>query len=232
LTPTDDAGRRGANGAPIHLDSVTVLLGRRTVLESLSLSVLEGEKVMILGRNGAGKTTLLKTILGLVKPVSGTAGVLGSPVGSRSWSSLRRYVGYVHQESVPTDFPISALEVVEIGAGGHRRERGGNVAAAMMKTGCHHLRNQLFGTLSGGEKQKVSLARCLCQKPRILLLDEPTASLDLDSKEELSKLLEDLNRDLAITILMVSHELYLFRRSGWRVVQLKSGKIAAPVESS
>ena len=94
----------------------------------------------------------------------------------------------------------------------------------MKQTGCFSNRKQPYTTLSGGEKQKVSLARCLSQKPDLLLLDEPTSSLDPKSKEEIQIILEELNRSRGITLLMVSHDLAQIRREGWGLKSLSQGQ--------
>jgi ABC-type Mn2+/Zn2+ transport system ATPase subunit len=199
------------------------------VLRGLSLAVACAERLIIAGPNGSGKTTLLKALLGLIPKIAGSVSVLGGEVGSREWLRDRRRVGYVNQESVHVDFPISGREVVEIGTcslpltGAERRRR---IEEAMAAVGCAHLAAKMYARLSGGEKQKLSLARCLCQDPRLLLLDEPTSSLDPQSRGELMELLKSLNETRGLTILMVSHDLQALTETGWRIERLEAGVFA------
>jgi ABC-type Mn2+/Zn2+ transport system ATPase subunit len=126
---------------------------------------------------------------------------------------------------VHTDLPISALEVVEIGLVGaraRRPERARSVAQAMERAGCGHLSRRPYRELSGGEKQRVAIARCLAQDPRLLLLDEPTASLDPPGAAGLARLLEELNRS-GLTVLAVSHELDRF--GGWPLLHISAGRV-------
>lgn len=216
--------------AAVTLERVSVVKGDTPILTDVSLHVKRSEKVLIFGRNGAGKTTLLKTILGLIPPVSGSVRVMGHAVGSTHWSRQRKHIGYVHQESVNVDFPISAYEVAEIGvceSNGTRKARLNRVTESMKKTGCYALRHRTYATLSGGEKQKVSLARCLCQNPRILLLDEPVASLDPGAKNNVIHILENLNAELGVTILLVSHDRSLIEEYHWVTREIEMGKLKA-----
>jgi ABC-type Mn2+/Zn2+ transport system ATPase subunit len=199
------------------------------VLRGLSLAVACAERLIIAGSNGSGKTTLLKALLGLIPKTAGRVSVLGGEVGSREWLRDRRRVGYVNQESVHVDFPISGREVVEIGTcslplgGAERRKR---IEDAMTTVGCAHLAAKMYARLSGGEKQKLSLARCLCQDPQLLLLDEPTSSLDPQSRGELMELLKSLNETRGLTVLMVSHDLQALTETGWRIERLEAGVFA------
>lgn len=210
------------NDLAISFVDVTVLLNGKPVLDHLELNVESGDRVVITGQNGAGKTTLLKTIIGLVKPSSGTCSLAGR-------YKARGSIAYLNQESIYVDFPISAGEVAEIGIVSRRiprASRSGVIASAMTITRCSHLRKRSFGELSGGEKQKVSLARCIAQNGGILLLDEPCASLDPDSKAEILSILEDINERLGTTLVMVSHDEETQTREGWIRRHLEKGRIA------
>jgi len=150
-------------------------------------------------------------------------------VGSRQWARGRRRVGYVHQESVQVDFPISAREVVEIGTatlGLSRADRRRRIEEAMAAVGCSDLQGRMYARLSGGEKQKLSLARCLCQDPQLLLLDEPTSSLDPRSRTELMELLRTLNEARGITMVMVSHDAQVLSEPAWEIRHMEAGAFA------
>ena len=213
----------------IEVEGLSVEKDGARILRDISLSVSCGERMIVAGPNGAGKTTLLKAILGLVRFRAGRIRVLGDEVGSREWARGRRRVGYVNQESVQVDFPISGREVVEIGvcsapvARAQKRER---IEAAMEAVGCTALSGRMYARLSGGEKQKLSLARCLCQDPRLLLLDEPTSSLDPVSRSELMELLKELNERRGITVVMVSHDAQVLSEPGWGLRRMEAGAFA------
>jgi ABC-type Mn2+/Zn2+ transport system ATPase subunit len=211
----------------IDIDGRAVVLGGTTVLSGLDLRVDTGEKVAVVGANGAGKTTLLRAVLGLARRTAGSVRVFGDEVGSRAWRRGRGRVGWVSQESVRTDFPFSAEEVVGIGALASRSggsARADRVEEAMRRAGCLGLRGKVYGRLSGGERQKVSLARCLCQGPLLLLLDEPTTALDAESRSSIRSVLDGLGAD-GVTVVAVSHDRELTGSPGWRAVRLEGGRL-------
>ena len=212
----------------VTLRGISVSYGGRPILSDLNLSVEPGTRNVISGSNGAGKTTLLRIILGLIEPDRGDASVFGTPLGTRDWKRQRHRLAYLHQESVNVDLPISAYEVAEIGVvtlGLGYREKRRVVAKSMAMTGCEHLGERAYAVLSGGEKQKVSLARCMGQNPDILLLDEPCASLDPGAKKEIVSTLDNLNASRGTTMLMVSHEHAHIELEGWKRLHLVDGCI-------
>src|SRR5208337_2664890 len=213
----------------IRIDGLHVRREGVEILRGLSLSVACGQRLIVAGPNGAGKTTLLKAILGLVRARAGRILVLGGPVGSREWARGRHRIGYVNQESVPVDFPVSGREVVEIGACSlslGRSEKRRRIEEAMAAVGCAHLQGRMYARLSGGEKQKLSLARCLCQDPQLLLLDEPTSSLDPRSRSELMALLKELNERRRLTMVMVSHDAQVLSEPEWKIEHMEAGAFA------
>jgi zinc transport system ATP-binding protein len=138
-------------------------------------------------------------------------------------------VGYVNQESVQVDFPVSGREVVAIGVCALRLSRAlkrKRIEDAMTAVGCGHLSGRMYARLSGGEKQKLSVARCLCQGPELLLLDEPTSSLDPRSRAELVGLLDELNAHRGITVVMVSHDAQVLSAAGWEIRHMEAGTFA------
>jgi len=220
------AGR--VSGLPVWMEHVTVTNESAIVLDDLNLDIPAGEQLLIFGSNGAGKTTLLKTILGLEKPVKGIVKVGDCYVGSREWKQNRMNTAYVHQENIKNSFPVSANEVVAIGLSGSKTsssEIAYKVEIAMRRTGCYDLFNRSYHSLSGGEKQRVSLARCLCQHARVLLLDEPTSFLDRNGKDDLLDLLQELCHNEAPTIIMVSHDPVCVERLSWSKRELKGGRL-------
>lgn len=191
----------------IVCDRLCVELGGMTVLDRLDLTVYEGDYLAILGPNGGGKTTLLKVILGLVKPASGSVTVFGGQPGRATGR-----IGYVPQRLFfDREFPISAWDVVLMGRLSKKRmmRRYGSMdrqlaTRALETTGILHLKDRRLGTLSGGELQRVLIARALAGEPDLLLLDEPTASIDPEMKTTMYDLLDRL-RDRH-TIVLVTHD--------------------------
>jgi len=213
----------------IRIDGLHVQREGVEILRGLSLMVACGDRLIVAGPNGAGKTTLMKAILGMVRASAGRILVLGQPVGSREWSRGRRRIGYVNQESVHVDFPVSGREVVEIGTCSlrlGRAEKRRRIEDAMAAVGCSHLQGRMYARLSGGEKQKLSLARCLCQDPQLLLLDEPTSSLDPRSRSELMDLLRVLNERRRLTMVMVSHDAQVLSEPEWKIEHMEAGAFA------
>ena len=213
----------------IRIDGLHVQREGVEILRGLSLTVGCGDRLIVAGPNGAGKTTLIKAILGIVRASAGSILVLGQPVGSREWSRGRRRIGYLNQESVHVDFPVSGREVVEIGTCSlplGRAEKRKRIEDAMTAVGCSHLQGRMYARLSGGEKQKLSLARCLCQDPQLLLLDEPTSSLDPRSRSELMELLRVLNERRRLTMVMVSHDAQVLSEPEWKIEHMEAGAFA------
>jgi len=192
----------------IRLDDVWVRYGDLTILEEINLSVQNLDFLGIIGPNGGGKTTLLKVILGLIKPTRGNVTVLGNPP-----EKSRRFIGYVPQiTQFDRNFPVTVLDVVLMGRLGRKgllgkySEEDRKVAYKALKSvEMLEFEDKQVGKLSGGELQRVLLARALASDPKILLLDEPTASIDEPTKTELYELLKNLNQK--ITIILVSHDI-------------------------
>jgi zinc transport system ATP-binding protein len=192
----------------IELRDVGVRYGDVPALEGINLTVLRHDFLGIIGPNGGGKSTLLKVILGLISPDSGVVKVLGeSPTHSR------RAVGYVAQRPVfDRDFPASVWDVVLMGRyalrGLFRRYGTADAVAAeqsLERVGMLDARRKQIGRLSGGEQQRVFIARALVGEPQLLLLDEPLASVDPSMQTGLYELLGDLRHSL--TVVMVSHDI-------------------------
>ena len=193
----------------LDISNLNVFYGDDCALKDINLQVDEREFLAIIGPNGGGKTTLLKAILGLVTPDSGEIRIFG-----RSGEAARRSIGYVPQFSrFDRRFPISVEEVVLIGRLAGRspwfsrfsRADRQLVDALLERLEIADLKHRQIGQLSGGQLQRVLIARALAVEPRILILDEPTASVDSASKTRIYDLLKELNREM--TILIVTHDL-------------------------
>ena len=185
------------------------------VIEDATLSVEEGEFIALFGPNGGGKTTLLKLLMGFCKPQRGSITVLG-----KNPEEARSQIGYVPQfASFDKQFPISALEVVMMGALSMPRKVAKQRALeALSQVRLQDKAQQPFGTLSGGQAQRVLIARALTATPQILLLDEPTASIDVGTEEEIYALLEQLRKKM--TILMVTHDLHTILERASRFISV------------
>lgn len=211
-------------GLSLDINDLRVSIEGKIVLQNLNLRLASGEQLVIYGSNGAGKTTLLKTMLGLVKPVSGYVKIGDNKVGSAAWRRCRFETAYMHQETLQNTFPVTAGEVVATGLAGRSMpaaERSYNIELAMRRMGCFNLFSRSYHSLSGGEKQRVSLARCICQKARVLLLDEPTSSLDPAARNNLRELLLELCNKEAPTVILVSHDPEWTQLLAWRTAELR-----------
>ncbi len=193
---------------PIQIENLDFSYGRISVLEQASLSVADKEFVCMVGPNGGGKTTLLKLLLGLLEPQAGTVSIFGkNPTAGRKW------IGYLPQHAnLDAKFPVTALDVVLMGRLGKTHRVGPytrtdqSMARDMLdRVGLNKLEKRPLATLSGGQRQRVLIARALVCEPRLLLLDEPTASLDDYVERELYDLLLELNKEL--TVVVVTHDI-------------------------
>lgn len=201
-------------------------------LDGVTMQANSGELYAVLGPNGSGKSTLMKALLGVVRPSGGTAFVDGRPVQSWSRRELARHVGAVAQ-SEPMPFPMTSRDLVAMGRYPHLgplRAEGPNdrqaVADALVRCDVEHLAGRRVDTLSGGELQRVRIARALAQRPRALVLDEPTASLDIRHEMSILQLLRT-SADRGMTVLLVTHHLDLAARFADRLLLLDRGRVAA-----
>lgn len=192
----------------VEIRNVFFSYNGQEVLHDVNFDVAEGDFIAMIGPNGGGKTTLLRLMLGLLKPAQGSVRVLGMPAQKAS-----HHIGYVPQEVHGNrSFPITALEVVLMGklSPGKRFSRNSRkdreeAMEALARMDMADLGGRRIDELSGGQRQRVYIARALVTRPKLLLLDEPTASIDTRGQSEFFKLLKDINKD--VTILVVSHDL-------------------------
>jgi ABC-type cobalamin/Fe3+-siderophores transport system ATPase subunit len=205
----------------------------RDALQGVSLQVRAGEFHAVLGPNGSGKTTLVRAALGLVRPVEGRAEVLGRPASDWSRRDLARVVGVVPQRE-DNMFPQRVRETVLLGRYPHLSLFGGVRAAdraaverALVACDAADLADRWLWTLSGGEYQRVRVARALAQEPKLLVLDEPAASLDLRHEMELFELVRALVDARGLAALMITHHVNLAARFADRVLILAEGRAVA-----
>jgi iron complex transport system ATP-binding protein len=219
--------------------SLSFAYRERLVLNQVSLGIERGDLVGILGPNGSGKTTLLKMIGGTLTPNAGEVIFGGRPMVRWARREAARRLAYVPQETyAPFDF--SVLDIVLMGRYPHlgtfALEGPADLAiarASLEATGTASFEARLFSTLSGGEKQRVVIASALAQDPELLLLDEPTASLDIGHQLEVHDLLVRLNRDRRMTMVLSTHDLNFAAALCRSLVLLRDGRVLAqgPTES-
>lgn len=205
--------------------------GLQPVLRQVSFQVGPGGFVVIIGPNGSGKTTLLRIMAGLQGGFSGRVRVQGKAVQGIPPRRLARIIGHVPQQRTGP-CPFSVREMVLLGRAPHlgvfglEKEADRETAEQAMRfTQVDHLADRSMDELSGGEAQRVVIARALCQEPRIMLLDEPTAALDLAHQVRIMDLMERLCRDRGMTVVMVSHDLNLAAMYGRHLLLLKQGRV-------
>lgn len=206
---------------------------REEVLKGLSFDADAGELLAVLGPNGAGKSTLLKIIVGILKPSHGSVVLDGRKLDSLSRREIACLVGYVPQES-SVHFPLTALEFVLQGRFAQGRLVGfesdedlREATRAMELTEATQFASRLVGELSGGERQRVMLARALAGRPRLLVLDEPVANLDISHQVKVLDLVQSLTKSRKMAAVVVTHELNLAAEFASRVLLLKAGEMLA-----
>ena len=207
-------------------------------LDDVSLDVRAGEVVVLLGLSGSGKSTLLRHVNGLHRPTTGSVRVLGSDVGTAGGAELRRLrtlIGFVFQqfhlvgnasvlENVCTG-ALGSLHGPRIGLLGYPRRVRRAALEQLDRVGLADQRFQRTDTLSGGQQQRVAVARALLQKPRILLADEPVASLDPESSAQVMQLIADISHEDRLTVLCSLHQVEVALSFGQRIVGLRSGRV-------
>ncbi len=211
----------------------------RWVLRDVTLQVRPGEIMGIVGPNGSGKTSLLKLLAKLAAPQAGDLTLFGRSLAGLSQEETAQTVAFVPQES-PQMFPFTVAETVLMGRFPHRRRSRWSLgfgwedqddcraaAQSMATMDIAHLAARLVTDLSGGERQRTMIARALAQMPRVLLLDEPTAFLDLQHQLDICSVLRRLRDERGLTVVIVSHDLNLASQYCDRVAMLKDGRVSA-----
>jgi zinc/manganese transport system ATP-binding protein len=225
-------GQGAAGGTVIEASGLASGYGSRTIWSGADFGVGAGEFLTVLGPNGAGKSTLLRMVLGLLAPADGTLRVFGAPPERGNPG-----IGYVPQRrALDPDLSISAEDIVGLGVDGHRwgvrispragRQRREAVAEALAAVGASGYARRAVGRLSGGEQQRLQLAQALVTRPRLLLLDEPLASLDLRSQQEVSQLVAGLRAEQGFAVVLVTHDINPVLSVTNRVMYIAGGSVS------
>jgi ABC-type cobalamin/Fe3+-siderophores transport system ATPase subunit len=222
----------------IQASDLNLRIGSTQLLDDASLAISTGERLAIVGPNGAGKTTLIRCLLGLTQPDSGHIEINGRPLAELSHTELARQVSYVPQQ-LAERISFTAMEFISMsryayGGGGGRGARAGFKQAdqegmeateqAIELTGIDHLRHQALSTMSGGERQKVSIAAALAQQTPTLILDEPSAHLDPKQRDIIHGLLAKITREQNISLIVITHDLNWASADFDRIIGMKAGQ--------
>ncbi len=217
----------------IEIKNLKINYDKIPIIKNLSLIIKKKEIVSIIGPNGCGKSTLLKSIAKLINPISGYILIDGSPLSLFSEKSLSKTLAILSQHNTsPED--ITVKQLVTYGRSPHKnwfeqysKKDYEVISWAILHTNISSIQEKKLSNLSGGERQRVWIAMCLCQKPDILLLDEPTTYLDIGHQLELLTLIRELNKRIGITIIMVLHDINQAARFSNHIVMMKDGDIIA-----
>ena len=208
------------------------------VLRDVDVTVRHAEILCVIGPNGSGKSSMLKLLAGLLEPQEGFIRLFGEELSALSRECIARQVAYMPQD-VSFDFPFSVMDMVLMGRYPYRQkgvwnligwERQDDLAVAeevMTMTDVTHLADRVVGTLSAGERQRVLLARALAQRPSILLLDEPTAHLDLNHQLDVCRILSQVHERLSMTVVLVSHDINLAVQYCNRILAMNQGSVVS-----
>jgi zinc transport system ATP-binding protein len=189
----------------VSVENLSFGYGSSLSIENISFNVSEGDFLGIVGPNGAGKTTLFRCILGVLGNYAGSIRLFGQDIKSNK--GLLKRVGYIPQKrTIEQEFPVTVQEAVSFGLIGLRNSSN-TVLSAITDVGLDELKNKRIGDLSGGQLQRVLIAKALVSNPDLLILDEPTISIDKESEKKFYSILTELNEDRKKTIILSSHDL-------------------------
>lgn len=217
----------------IKVENLSISYGKKNVVKDVSFEVKDGEIVCIIGPNGSGKSTILKAISRCIKPIEGRVLLDGVDIRKISTKDTAKKIAILPQiKSAPPD--IKVKELISYGRYPHIKFGKGLknndkeiISWAIEKIGLFDMKERAVETLSGGERQRAWIAMTLCQKPQILIMDEPTTYLDIQYQIETLELIRELNKKLKITIIMVLHDLNQAARYADRVLVINKGRLWA-----
>ncbi len=222
----------GDDAPVLRAENLTYRIGTATLLDGVEIDIRRGELVALIGPNGAGKSTLLRTLIGFLTPTEGSVTLQGRPLASYSARNRAKEMSYLSQHG-PDQFPFPVIEVVEMGSYpvvGMGRSPGSREREAALRAlsyvGLEDLAGRPFPTLSGGERQLVLFARVLVQESPIILLDEPTASLDIGHEATLLQMVRDLCEE-GVSAIIALHNLNIAAEYCTRIVLMNDGKVKA-----
>ena len=189
----------------VSVENLSFGYGSSLSIENISFNVSEGDFLGIIGPNGAGKTTLFRCILGVLGNYAGSIRLFGQDIKSNK--GLLKRVGYIPQKrTIEQEFPVTVQEAVSFGLIGLRNSSN-TVLSAITDVGLDELKNKRIGDLSGGQLQRVLIAKALVSNPDLLILDEPTTAIDKESEKKFYSILTELNEERKKTIILSSHDL-------------------------
>ncbi|SCH03685.1 metal ABC transporter ATP-binding protein [Romboutsia sp. 1001713B170207_170306_H8] len=215
----------------INFKNVSFGYEDKTVLENVNFNVNQGDYIGIIGPNGSGKTTLLKLIINEINPTKGKIKILNKDIQNfNNWEKI----GYVNQKSnsFTSSFPATVTEVVAMDLAPKiglfkriKKKHLEEVYKVLKLVGIYEFKDRLIGSLSGGQQQKVFICRALMRHPKILILDEPTVGIDLNGQKEFYEILKKLNEKLNLTIVIVSHDLFIVKEEVKKIAVIKDKNI-------
>ena len=227
----------------LEVTQLSISMGSELLLDTVNLKIHEGERLAIIGANGAGKTTLLRCLLGLLQPDTGQINLYGKNISALTRGNIARNIAYVPQVLNP-EIHFSVHDFIAMSRYSHSGNHHGLIATdnngkeiadtMMQRTGIQHLAHRSMSTLSGGERQKASIAAALTQQSPILILDEPAAHLDPKQQDSVQTLLEEISQSNNHTIITVTHDLNWAASCFDRLIGLKNGRVisdSTPQES-
>ncbi|NTV25751.1 MAG: ABC transporter ATP-binding protein [Chlorobiaceae bacterium] len=224
-------GSREMSTNALSFRNVSAGYRNRPVLRGVGFEIGEGEFVSVIGPNGSGKSTMLKTATGLIRPDEGRVELFGRDVASLKPRERASLIGVVPQKlDSPMAFTVSEIVMFGLGSTGrpwgmHGSKELDSVERAMIYTNVLDLKDRMFNELSAGEQQRAALAMALVQEPRIIMLDESIAHLDINHSQEVLRILMNINRERRITVLLVSHDLNLAAQIADRLLLMENGRL-------
>ncbi len=210
----------------VQLEKVNFKYHNNLVLKDINLIVNKADYMGIIGANGSSKSTLVKVILGILTPLSGDIKLFGqSQKDFTDWHKI----GYVRQNAnvINQQFPASVYEIVKLGLYPIKKKLENpeqKIEKILKLVGAWDYKDSLIGELSGGQQQKVFIARALISKPELLILDEATVGIDVESKKEFYAFLKQMNREYGLTIIIISHEQNMLLQDANRLIIMEAGR--------